>query len=85
MNNWIKKIIRAGEKIKKVIRERPSVKEMAVSLWKNCPSCNKLSTKEKIIKDYFICECGFHFDIYRFCNYFNNSKRYLSSTVLCVR
>jgi acetyl-CoA carboxylase carboxyl transferase subunit beta len=61
--NWIRKILRAGEKIRKVIKERPSVKEMADSLWKSCPSCRKLTSKEKIRENYFICECGFHFDI----------------------
>ena len=35
---------------------------IASSLWRSCPSCSKITLKETIIKQFFVCECGFHFD-----------------------
>ena len=61
--NWIKKILKVGGKIKQAIRSRPTTKDIASSLWNNCPSCSKLTLKDEVKKNYFICECGFHFDI----------------------
>ena len=60
--NWIKRIIKVGEKIKRVIKSRPTAGDIASSLWNNCPACSKLTLKEEIKKNYFICECGYHFD-----------------------
>ena len=38
MNNWISRVIKFGEKIKKVIRERPSKEEILESSWISCCS-----------------------------------------------
>jgi acetyl-CoA carboxylase carboxyltransferase subunit alpha len=34
--NWIKKVLNIGEKIKKVIRERPSKEDVEKSNWTTC-------------------------------------------------
>ena len=34
--NWIKKTLRFGEKIKKIIRQRPSQEEIEESNWTSC-------------------------------------------------
>ncbi len=60
--NWIKRIISVTDKIKKIVKNRPTAADIASSLWRSCPSCSKITLKETIIKQFFVCECGFHFD-----------------------
>ena len=63
--NWIKSKIQSFvEKAKKTFKkERPSKAEQNNSLWINCPSCNKMSLKEDLKKNYNVCSCNYHFDL----------------------
>ena len=63
--NWIKSKIQSFvEKAKKTFKkERPSKAEQNNSLWINCPSCNKMSLKEDLKKNYNVCICNYHFDL----------------------
>ena len=57
--NWITKIIKAGEKIKSVIRKRATKSEIAASKY---ISCHGVPVEKKIIEEnHFVCpECNFH-------------------------
>ena len=57
--NWIKKVLRIGEKIKKVIRERPSKEDIEKSNWTTC--CAGPILKTELKENQWVCKsCGKH-------------------------
>lgn len=57
--NWIKKVLRIGEKIKKVIRERPSKEDVEKSNWTTC--CAGPILKTELQENQWVCKsCGKH-------------------------
>ena len=57
--NWIKKVLRIGEKLKKVIRERPSQKSIEESNWTSC--CAGPILKTELQENQWVCKsCGKH-------------------------
>ena len=57
--NWIKKVLNIGEKIKKVIRERPSQKSIEESNWTSC--CAGPILKTELQENQWVCKlCGKH-------------------------
>ena len=57
--NWIKKTLRFGEKIKRIIRERPSKEEIANSDWTSC--CKGPILKKDLENNLFVCpSCNKH-------------------------
>jgi acetyl-CoA carboxylase carboxyl transferase subunit beta len=59
--NWITRWKRIGIKVKQIFRKQPTGHEE--SDWKNCPQCKKISYLPDLIKNSYICECSFHFDL----------------------
>ena len=60
--NWITRWKKIGIKVKQIFKKRPSLSEQEVD-WKSCPLCKKLSYIPDLIKNSYICECSFHFDL----------------------
>jgi len=59
MVNWINKIIKAGEKIKKIIKERPSKEDIANSDWASC--CKGPILKKELEDNFWVCpSCNKH-------------------------
>ena len=59
MVNWITKIIKAGEKIKKIIKNRPSKEEIANSDWTSC--CKGPILKKELEDNLWVCPlCNKH-------------------------
>ena len=59
MVNWINKIIKAGEKIKKIIKNRPSKEEIANSDWTSC--CKGPILKKELEDNLWVCPlCNKH-------------------------
>ena len=59
MVNWINKIIKAGEKIKKIIKERPSKEDIANSDWTSC--CKGPILKKELEDNFWVCpSCNKH-------------------------
>ena len=59
MVNWINKIIKAGEKIKKIIKERPSKEDIANSDWTSC--CKGPILKKELENNLWVCpSCNKH-------------------------
>ena len=59
MVNWINKIIKAGEKIKKIIKERPSKEDIAKSDWTSC--CKGPILKKELEDNLWVCpSCNKH-------------------------
>ena len=57
--NWIKKVLNIGEKIKKVIRERPSREDVEKSNWTTC--CAGPILKTELQENQWVCKsCGKH-------------------------
>ena len=57
--NWIKKVLNIGEKIKKVIRERPSKEDVEKSNWTTC--CAGPILKTELQENQWDCKsCGKH-------------------------
>ena len=57
--NWIKKVLNIGEKIKKVIRERPTKEDVEKSNWTTC--CAGPILKTELQENQWICKsCGKH-------------------------
>ena len=57
--NWIKKVLRIGEKIKKVIRERPTKEDIEKSNWTTC--CAGPILKTELQENQWVCKsCGKH-------------------------
>ena len=60
--NWIKKVLNIGEKIKKVIRERPSKEDVEKSNWTTC--CAGPILKTELQENQWVCKsCGKHHKI----------------------
>jgi len=59
MVNWINKIIKASEKIKKIIKERPSKEDIANSDWASC--CKGPILKKELEDNFWVCpSCNKH-------------------------
>ena len=57
--NWIKKVLHIGEKIKKVIKKRPSKEEIEKSSWTTC--CLGPVLKSELEENQWVCKlCGKH-------------------------
>ena len=57
--NWIKKVLHIGEKIKKVIRKRPTQEEVERSDWTSC--CKGPVLKKDLENNLWVCDsCGKH-------------------------
>ena len=57
--NWIQKTLRFGEKIKKIIKKRPSKEEMANSDWTSC--CKGPILKKDLEDNLWVCPlCNKH-------------------------
>ena len=57
--NWLTKAINFGEKIKKVLKKRPSKEEIENSDWTSC--CKGPVLKKDLEKNFFVCNsCGRH-------------------------
>ena len=57
--NWIKKTLRFGEKIKKIIRQRPSQEEIEESNWTSC--CKGPILKKNLEDNLWVCpSCNKH-------------------------
>ena len=57
--NWIKKVLHIGEKIKKVIRKRPTKEEVERSDWTSC--CKGPVLKKDLENNLWVCDsCGKH-------------------------
>ena len=59
MNNWIKKELHIGEKIKSVIKKRPSKKDIENSDWTTC--CSFPILKSELKENLYVCKtCSKH-------------------------
>ncbi len=57
--NWIKKTLQLGEKIKKILKKRPSKEDIENSDWTNC--CKGPILKTDLEKNLWVCDtCGKH-------------------------
>jgi acetyl-CoA carboxylase carboxyl transferase subunit beta len=57
--NWIKKVLHIGEKIKRVLKERPSKEDIANSDWTSC--CKGPILKKDLEDNLWVCNsCGKH-------------------------
>ena len=57
--NWIKRVLHIGEKIKKVLKKRPSKEEIESSDWTSC--CKGPILKQELEKNLWVCNsCGKH-------------------------
>ena len=57
--NWIKKTLRFGEKIKRIIKQRPSKDEIANSDWTSC--CKGPILKKDLEDNLMVCpSCNKH-------------------------
>ena len=57
--NWISKIIKAGEKIKKIIKDRPTKEDIAKSDWTSC--CRGPILKKDLEHNLWVCpDCNKH-------------------------
>ena len=57
--NWITKALNFGEKIKKILRKRPSKEDIENSDWTNC--CTGPILKKDLEDNFFVCNsCGKH-------------------------
>ena len=62
--NWIKdKIKKFSQQVKKIVRSRPTAKEVTEGLFKTCPVCSKINLNDEMKKNYEICSCSYHFEI----------------------
>ena len=57
--NWIKRVLHISEKIKKVLKKRPSKEEIESSDWTSC--CKGPILKKELEKNLWVCDsCGKH-------------------------
>tara|TARA_B100001123_G_C15179337_1_gene974704 strand:+ start:1 stop:933 length:933 start_codon:yes stop_codon:yes gene_type:complete len=57
--NWIKRVLHIGEKIKKVLKKRPSKEEIENSDWTSC--CKGPVLKKELEENLWVCkDCGKH-------------------------
>ena len=59
--NWITRWKKIGIKVKQIFKKQPTGHEDTE--WKNCQRCKKISYIPDLIENFYICECGFHFDL----------------------
>ena len=59
--NWISNWKKIRIKVKRIFKKQPTGHEE--SDWKNCPQCKKISYKEDLSNNLYICDCSFHFDL----------------------
>ena len=57
--NWLKRTLKFGEKIKKILKKRPSREEMENSDWTSC--CKGPVLKKDLEENFWVCNsCGKH-------------------------
>ena len=57
--NWIKKTLQLGEKIKRILKKRPSKEDIENSDWTNC--CKGPILKTDLEKNLWVCpDCNKH-------------------------
>ena len=57
--NWIKRVLHIGEKIKKVLKKRPTKEEIDNSDWTSC--CKGPILKKELEENFWVCDsCGKH-------------------------
>ena len=82
--NWLKKTIVFGEKIKKILKKRPSKEEIESSEWTSC--CKGPVLKKELEENLFVCSsCGKHHRIscrQRFDIFFGKNKYEILETPL---
>ena len=82
--NWLKKTIGFGEKIKKILKKRPSKEEIESSEWTSC--CKGPVLKKELEENLFVCSsCGKHHRIscrQRFDIFFGKNKYEILETPL---
>ena len=59
--NWISNFKKIKIKVKKIFKRQPDGQQETD--WKNCPQCKKISYLPDLVKNSYICDCSFHFDI----------------------
>ncbi len=84
--NWIKKTIGFGEKIKKILKKRPSKEEVESSEWTSC--CKGPVLKKELEENLFVCSsCGKHHRIscrQRFDIFFGKNRYEILETPLPI-
>ena len=84
--NWIKKTIGFGEKIKKILKKRPSKDEIESSEWTSC--CKGPILKKELEENLFVCSsCGKHHRIscrQRFDIFFGKNRYEILETPLPI-
>ena len=85
MVNWLNRIIAAGEKIKSVIRERATAKDMAASPWTSCSCMAGPMLKKDLKANLFVCpSCQKHHRISpqdRFSILFSNNYEIIKTPI----
>ena len=61
MNSLITCWKKIGIRIKKILKRQPT--DVQISEWLNCPTCKKISYLPDLVKNKYICECSYHFDL----------------------
>ena len=72
--NWLTAAKKIGIKVKKIFKKQPVGQQETE--WLNCNQCGKISYLPDLIKNSYICECSFHFDMppkIRLDNLFDNN------------
>ena len=84
--NWLKKTIGFGEKIKKILKKRPSKDEIESSEWTSC--CKGPVLKKELEENLFVCSsCGKHHRIscrQRFDIFFGKNRYEILETPLPI-
>ena len=84
--NWLKKTIGFGEKIKKILKKRPSKEEIESSEWTSC--CKGPVLKKELEEHLFVCSsCGKHHRIscrQRFDIFFGKNRYEILETPLPI-
>ena len=84
--NWLKKTIVFGEKIKKILKKRPSIEEIESSEWTSC--CKGPVLKKELKENLFVCSsCGKHHRIscrQRFDIFFGKNRYEILETPLPI-
>ena len=84
--NWLKKTIGFGEKIKKILKKRPSKEEIESSEWTSC--CKGPVLKKELEENLFVCSsCGKHHRIscrQRFDIFFGKNRYEILETPLPI-
>ena len=84
--NWLKKTIGFGERIKKILKKRPSIEEIESSEWTSC--CKGPVLKKELEENLFVCSsCGKHHRIscrQRFDIFFGKNRYEILETPLPI-